>query len=87
MKKKAFFKVFEEFLDLYVSLYNGKLYKNLHIKATDCCQYLKNTSPQPDHTKKSIVYGQALCLTRLCSFEENSECNQSNMRSWFLKRK
>ena len=29
------------FQDLFVSLCNGNLYKDLHIKATDCHQYLE----------------------------------------------
>ena len=37
------------FLDLSVSLCNGNLYTDLHIKATDCHQYLKYTSSHPEH--------------------------------------
>ena len=43
------------FLDLSVSLCNGSLYTDLHIKATDCHQYLEYTSSDPEHTKKSII--------------------------------
>ena len=42
------------FLDLSVSLCNGNLYTDLHIKAVDCQQYLKYTSSHPELTKKSI---------------------------------
>ena len=42
-------------------------------------------SSHPDHTKKSIVYSQALRLSRLCSFEEDFERNKRNIGSWFLK--
>ena len=48
------------FLDLSVSLCNGNLYTDLHIKATDCHQYLEYTSSHPEHTKKSIIYSQTL---------------------------
>ena len=43
------------FLDLSVSLCNGILYTDLHIKATDCHQYLEYTSSDPEHTKKPII--------------------------------
>lgn len=52
-------------MDLSVSLSNGKLYADLHIKAADCHQYVEYTSFDPDHTKKSIIYSQAF---RLSSF-------------------
>ena len=55
------------FFDLSVSLCNGNLYADLHIKATDCHQYLEYTSSHPEHTKKSIIYCQTLRLSRLCS--------------------
>ena len=53
-------------LDLSVSQCNGNLYTDLHIKATDCHQYLEYTSSHPEYTKKSIIYNQALCSSRLC---------------------
>ena len=75
------------FLDLSVSLSNGNLYTDLHIKATDCHQYLEYTSSHPEHTKKSIIYSQTLCLSRLCSFEQEFEGHKRNPRSWFVKRR
>ena len=39
------------FLDLKVSLTKGKLSTDLHIKATDCHQYLHYSSGHPEHTK------------------------------------
>ena len=39
-------------LDLSASLSNGKLYRDLRVKAADCHQYLEYTSSHPDHTKK-----------------------------------
>ena len=52
------------FLDLSVSLCNVKLCTDLQIKANDC-HHLYYTSSYPDHTKKSIVYSKALCLSRV----------------------
>ena len=44
------------FLDLFVCLSNGNLYRDLHIKATDCHHHLECTSSHPEHTKKSIYF-------------------------------
>ena len=74
-------------MDLSVSLSDGNLYTDLHIKATDCHQHLEYTSSQPEHTKKSIIYSQTLRLSRLCSFEQEFEGHKRNLRSWFVKRR
>jgi len=39
------------FLDLNVSLAEGKLFFDLYMKSTDCHQYLHYTSSHPEHTK------------------------------------
>ena len=75
------------FLDLSVSLSNGNLYTYLHIKATDCHQYLEYTSSYPEHTKKSLIYSQTLRLSRLYSFEQDFEGHKRNLRSWFVERR
>ena len=63
-------------LDLKVISSNGKLITGLCSKPTDCHQYLHYESCHPDHTKRSIVYSQALRLKRICSrksdFKEHS---------------
>ena len=74
-------------MDLFVFLSYGKLYADLHVKANDCHQYLTSTSSHPDHAKKLIAYSQMLCLSRHCSFEEDSEPHKSRMRSWFFKKR
>ena len=48
------------FLDVDVKFLNGQIIIDLHIKATDRHQYLHYTSSPPHHTKKSILYSQAL---------------------------
>ena len=53
------------------------------ISISNALQYLE--SSHPDHTRKSVVYSQALSSSWLCSFEEDFEGNKSNMSSWFLK--
>ena len=39
----------------------------------------------PEHTKRSIVYSQALRIKRLCSQESDFNEHSLNLRSWFLK--
>ena len=75
------------FLDLSISLCDGNLYTDLHIKATDWHQYLEYTSSHPEHTKKSIINSQILGWSRLCSFEQEFERHKRNLRSWFFKRR
>ena len=39
----------------------------------------------PEHTKRSIVYNQALRIKRVCSQESDFNEHSLNLRSWFLK--
>ena len=48
------------FLDLKVKLSEDKISTDLYIKDTDRHQYLHYTSYHPNHTKRSIVYSNAL---------------------------
>ena len=75
------------FLDLCVSLYDGNLYTDLHIKATDCHEYLEYMSSHSEHIKKSIICSQIFRLSRLFSFQQEFECHKRNLRSWFVKRR
>ena len=50
------------FLDLDLKTIDRKIFTDLHIKATDRHQYLHYTLSHPYHTKRSIVYSQALQL-------------------------
>ena len=68
------------FLDLKVSLTKCKLSTDLHIKPTDCHQYLHYSSGHPEHTKRSIVYSQLLCVSRICSRENDFNQHKSNMK-------
>ena len=72
------------FLDADVKFLNGKTITDLHIKATDRHRYLYYTSSHPYHTKRSIIYSQALRVSQICSFEENFERNRNQMIFWFL---
>ena len=55
------------FLDLNIRLSDGNISRDLYVKPTDRHQFLHYTSPHPDHTKRSIVFSQALRVSRICS--------------------
>ena len=74
------------FLDVDVISLNGKIITDLHIKATDRHQYLHYTSSHPYHTKRSIVYSQALRVSRICSFAEDFERHTNQIKLRFLNR-
>ena len=74
------------FLDLKVGIKNGNITTDLYVKDTDRHQYLHYTSAHPYHTKKSVVFGQALCLGRLCTLEKDFERHMAEMKQWFPKR-
>ena len=72
-------------LDLKVKLTDRKLETDLYMKPTDRHQYLHYLSSHPEHTKRSIVYGQTLCVNRLCSLEKHFNYDKLNMKEWFIK--
>ena len=78
-------KIYVKFL-LKVSLTKGKLITDLHIKPTDCHQYLHYSSGHPEHAKRSIVYSQLLRVSRICSRENDFNRHKYNMKIWFKKR-
>ena len=48
----------------------GKLATKVHTKSTDRQAYLHKNSAHPSHLKKSIPYGQALRLKRICTEDD-----------------
>ena len=52
-------------LDLKIGLNNGEIVTDLHVKLTDCHQYLHFTSAHLNHTKRSVVVSQNLRISRL----------------------
>ena len=44
------------------------------------------TSSHPEHTKKSVVYSQALRLSQICSQEKDLKKHICEMKSWFSQR-
>ena len=80
------------YIYIYIYIYNidrylGFVHTDLHIKGTDCHQYLEYTSSHPEHTKKSIIYSQTARLSRLLSFEQEFKGHKKNLISWFVKRR
>ena len=73
------------FLDLIVKLSKGRITTDLHIKDTDRHQYLHFNSSHPGHTKRSIIYSQALRLTKICTFENDFLQYRDEMKSWFQR--
>ena len=59
------------FLDINLTIENGRIETDLYSKPTDCHQYLSWNSCHPHGTKKSIPYSQALRLRRICSKQKD----------------
>ena len=74
------------FLDLNISIRNGTISTDLYIKPTDGHQYLHYKSSHPEHIKNSILYSQALRLSRICSSEKDFKCHLDQMKERFLAR-
>ena len=66
------------FLDTTVSIKDGKISTDLHVKTNDTHQYLLSSSCHPYHTKRSIPYSLGLRLSRICSDDTafNKRCNE-----------
>ena len=73
-------------LDLIVKLLKGLLTTDFHVEDTDQHQYLHFYSSHPDHTKRSIIYSQALRLAKICTFENDFLRHRDEMKSWFQRR-
>ena len=74
------------FLDLKVGIKNCNITTDLYVKYADRQQYLHYTSAHPYHTKKSVVFSQALRLSRLRTFEKDFERHIAGTKQWFAKR-
>ena len=72
------------FLDLDVKILDRKIFTDLHIKEADTPWHLHYTSPHSYHTKRSIVYSQALRVSRIYPLENDFIRHRNNMECWFL---
>ena len=71
------------FRDLYAKLNNSELTTSVHIKPTDCHQYLHYRLSHLDHIKRSTVYSHTLQTSCLCSFKEDFLDHSEKMKTWF----
>ena len=75
-----------EFLDVSLAVEDKRLEYELYTKPTDCHQYLHYKSCHPNHIKRSIIYSQALRVSkRYCNLEK-SKTKLREMENWFLNR-
>lgn len=76
-----------DFLDL--KIYKnaaGKLATKIFTKPTDRQAYLHKSSAHPNHLKKSIPYGQALRLRRICTEPDEFEESSKNLKTKMMNR-
>ena len=71
------------FLDVTVSLENGKIKTDLCVKPTDTHQYLHSSSCHP---YQGIPYSQTLRLNRICSDSTSFDRRCNYLESWLLER-
>ena len=74
------------FLDRNIRLSDGNISTDFYVKPTDRHQFLHYTSSHPDHTKRSIVFSQALRVSRTCSEKSDFLKHLEKMKSWFSVR-
>ena len=58
----------------------------MHDKSTDKYQYPQYTSSHLEHTKRSVVFGESLRVSRICSQAEDFRKHTTEMRYSFYKR-
>ena len=64
----------------------GKLATKIFTKPTDRQAYLHKTSAHPNHLKKSIPYGQALRLRRICTEPAEFEKSSRTLKTKLINR-
>ena len=69
-----------EFLDLVISIKDGKLKTDLYVKPSNSQLYLDFQSNHPSHCKTGIIYGQALRILERCSEKEDADQHLENLR-------
>ncbi len=74
------------FLDVQVIRKDNQIVTDLYTKPTDTHQLLYRSSCHPNHTKKRIPYGQALCTRCICSDDSCFERHLGNLEKFLLDR-
>ena len=72
------------FLDLNISINQGRIHTDLYRKPTDKPRALLPSSAHPTHIPSNIVYSMAFRLIRICSSEENFEKRLTELKEEFL---
>ena len=75
-----------KFMDLLITIENGKLETTVYSKPTDGHLYLHNNSCHPKATKEGVEKGVALRLRRICSTEEKFEKQSKNYKAFLVNR-
>ena len=71
-------------LELNIRLSDGNNSTDLYVRPTDKHQFLHYKSSDPDDTKRSIVFSQALRVSRICSAKFDFFKHLEKMKSRFL---
>jgi len=74
------------FLDVEISIHNGKLKTSLYSKPTDAHLYLNAFSCHPSHTIRNIPKGQFIRIRRICSDTNDFLKHSKHMMDQFVKR-
>ena len=74
------------FLDIKLTLENGRINTSVHYKTTDSHSYLDYRSSHTTSTKDSIPYSQFLRLRRLCSNDDDFDSKAVEMSDFFRAR-
>ena len=74
------------FLDVSVMKKSNQLVLDLYIKPTDTYQYLHASSCHVYHSKKSILYSQAVRLNRICSENLFYDKRYNELEVWLIER-
>ena len=74
------------FLDVNVSIINGKIITDLYTKPTDKNQYLLHSPCHPTHIKRVIPSSLALRLRRTCSTDETFNLRTNELMTYPHKR-
>ena len=72
------------FSDLHLSLKDGPIFTDLHIKPTNGHRFLHYKSSHPSHIKNSITFSEDLGISTLCSSQNDFNPHISNLKDWFL---
>ncbi|KAL8598101.1 hypothetical protein ACOMHN_030387 [Nucella lapillus] len=74
------------FLDVSISLVEGRLETDLHVKPTDVNMLLPFKSCHPRHCRRGIPFGQCIRIHRICSREDTFHLRCAQLRERLLNR-